>query len=437
MRDQTFLLRALKEKIEVLNGDRGDPLQYALRQSQISAVQEVTAGLLATAATINKNLALVKSDVDSYVTYGALISRAVQSSTITAPPALPGDGLMWAVPASATGSWAGRDGDIAIFLAGAWAFVTPDDGVPFQDLSSAISVTRSGTTWIEIPASSGSGASNYDTEWYFAGTPTSSQILHSRLIGRNVDLGVDFDGSVGKVTANPAATFLIDVTANGSSIGSISVDTAGTMSFTSSVGSVQTVDASSLIEFVAPAVVDATISDIWVTLVGETDGSTFGVPLSIINSGANTGDMTGWVTTGAFGATGASGWLVPYDGGFVFYGGASATSSATQTVLIDAASLAKIDSGAAKLNLSWQQNSYAGSDQGGIEITFLDSGGSPLGAAVGLGLLATAAQVWTARRHIGVSVPVGARSVTITMMANRVAGAVADAYFDGINGRIY
>lgn len=388
----------------------------------------------------------------------ALMPGVVLSDTLTTPPAAPVAGACYIVATPATGAWAGWENKIAAYIGGAWVEISPQEGWVFWVVSNTGRSAYTGGAWVATVEEAPSDGTAYarqsggwaavslaggmcDMEVTFSGAPTASQVIFSRLLGRNAEFAANFSGSVGKIGVNPAATFDLDVQADGVSIGTISISTGGVFSFSMAGVVVKNVLAGTVVEVVAPVGVDATAADISIQLIANSDGgvyeSTGASILAITNAGAETGDMTGWAITGAFGVTGVSGWLVPFEGSWVFYGGASATSSASQIVDIDPVSIPKITTGAALLDLSWQQNSYAGNDQGDVEIEFLDAAGASLGAAVGLGMIATAGGVWTLRGHVGVAIPVAARKVKITMRAVRVQGTVADAYFDALAADIY
>ncbi len=59
----------------------------------------------------------------------ALVQPAVETSTLTAPPASPVEGNLWIVASSAAGAWAGFDNDLAQFIGGSWQFFTPFEGM--------------------------------------------------------------------------------------------------------------------------------------------------------------------------------------------------------------------------------------------------------------------------------------------------------------------
>jgi hypothetical protein len=58
----------------------------------------------------------------------ALVMLSVQDRDLTAPPGSPTDGDRYLVASAASGDWAGRDGTIAAWQDGAWAFHTPRAG---------------------------------------------------------------------------------------------------------------------------------------------------------------------------------------------------------------------------------------------------------------------------------------------------------------------
>lgn len=77
----------------------------------------------------------------------ALIHLAVESRTLTAPPPTPLDPGSWIVTAGATGVWAGRGGQIAVFDAGGWSFVDPRDGCLAFVRDEGVFAVRIGGSW--------------------------------------------------------------------------------------------------------------------------------------------------------------------------------------------------------------------------------------------------------------------------------------------------
>lgn len=59
---------------------------------------------------------------------GAVVGLSVTSRTVTTPPASPAEGDRYIVPSGATGDWAGRTGQIAVRINGAWEYHAPRVG---------------------------------------------------------------------------------------------------------------------------------------------------------------------------------------------------------------------------------------------------------------------------------------------------------------------
>ena len=76
---------------------------------------------------------------------GAVVGLSVKSRSLTAPPATSTAGDRYIVAAGATGAWTGRDGEIAVWIGGAWEFHAPRIGwlcyVEDEDLLSAYKTT--------------------------------------------------------------------------------------------------------------------------------------------------------------------------------------------------------------------------------------------------------------------------------------------------------
>jgi hypothetical protein len=78
----------------------------------------------------------------------ALVHLSVLSRSTTVPPATPGEGDRYLVPAAATGVWAGRGEQIAIYLAGVWVFALPKEGWQLWVASENLGLTFDGAAWI-------------------------------------------------------------------------------------------------------------------------------------------------------------------------------------------------------------------------------------------------------------------------------------------------
>ncbi|BBE72041.1 DUF2793 domain-containing protein [Oharaeibacter diazotrophicus] len=92
---------------------------------------------------------------DALAILDALVQLAVADRDLTAPPASPAAGERHLVAAGATGAWAGRAGEIAEYLDGAWRFHAPRAGWTAYVAAEGAAVVYDGTGWT---AAAGEGA---------------------------------------------------------------------------------------------------------------------------------------------------------------------------------------------------------------------------------------------------------------------------------------
>lgn len=78
----------------------------------------------------------------------ALSHLAIEDRHLSAPPSGPADGKAWLVAAGATGAWAGRGGELAIRIDGAWRFVEPFAGLRAYVVDEAASLVFTGSGWV-------------------------------------------------------------------------------------------------------------------------------------------------------------------------------------------------------------------------------------------------------------------------------------------------
>ena len=93
----------------------------------------------------------------------SVAKRAVLGSTTT-PPENPSEGSSYRVTAPATGEWEGKEEAIACYIAGAWHFFHPYDGMTVFDQSAGC-VLHFNALWrsAAVPASA-SGGTHIDQE---------------------------------------------------------------------------------------------------------------------------------------------------------------------------------------------------------------------------------------------------------------------------------
>lgn len=80
----------------------------------------------------------------------AFASRQLESIHLTIPPVSPGESQCWYVEATATGAWAGREGDIACFVQGQWFFFPVRTGDRWYDKSFPTFSEWDGGAWVPV-----------------------------------------------------------------------------------------------------------------------------------------------------------------------------------------------------------------------------------------------------------------------------------------------
>lgn len=148
----------------------------------------------------------------------------------------------------------------------------------------------------------------------------------------------------------------------------------------------------------------------------------------VTNPGAETGNTAGWtIESGALGvrdATDVPG-LTPYQGNYFFYGGAAASTEATQSIDLEAAGVIPGQG----LRVRWHQAGGADGGQAGMALRFYTSADVLLGE-VSSDVEATTPVLTWEQREVETQVPDGAARVDIVQLYTRVGGTVIDAYID-------
>ena len=76
-----------------------------------------------------------------------LLSPAVETMTLSAPPSSPARGACYVVASGATGAWAGKDDMLAGYADGGWRFVAPVEGLRLLDRGSGQILLRRDGAW--------------------------------------------------------------------------------------------------------------------------------------------------------------------------------------------------------------------------------------------------------------------------------------------------
>lgn len=80
----------------------------------------------------------------------------IKDRDLATPPGSPVDGDAYLVASSATGAWSGEDGNIAMYLGTAWAFVSPIEGMQIYVNDEDTRLIYDGSAWNTPAGSSGS-----------------------------------------------------------------------------------------------------------------------------------------------------------------------------------------------------------------------------------------------------------------------------------------
>lgn len=113
------------------------------------------------------------------------------------------------------------------------------------------------------------GTTPYDTGFFVPGKPDAGGQVMKYTAVRAVTIPGNCAGSRGHVSTNPTSTMVFDIQKNGSSVGSISISTAGVFTFSTTSSSPIVLAAGDRLQVFAPNPQDATGADVSVTLLGS------------------------------------------------------------------------------------------------------------------------------------------------------------------------
>ncbi len=125
----------------------------------------------------------------------ALINLSVLSRAISAPPAILANGARYILPVNPTGIFAEQGGKIALYLNGAWQYVTPKIGWLAYIVDEAVFLSYNGTAWVAFAAGGGGGA-----------TPTQLQNLTGLGIGTSSSTNNPFSAQLNGALFTALAT---------------------------------------------------------------------------------------------------------------------------------------------------------------------------------------------------------------------------------------
>lgn len=210
-----------------------------------------------------------KTGLDSNLRTLSAVAGGSAKSRVTALPASGALGDIYLVrsDAGATANnvaiWDGAAG------AEAWVYLPAVEGLKFWVVDESKNYQFVGSSWSEVVAGGSASSAPYDLRFAFDATPGGSDVLDTLPLPRAVAFEADFGPSLGLVGTNPAAPFVLSVQSNGTEIGTVSVATDGSFSFSTNTGSAQIVPAGAVLTLVAPASADAAVANMSLTLAGS------------------------------------------------------------------------------------------------------------------------------------------------------------------------
>jgi hypothetical protein len=110
------------------------------------------------AATTQLNLPYIEAaQAQKHVTHNdalrildALVMLAALDRDLASPPSSPADGDRYLVASGASGAWTGKDGKIAAWQDGAWAFFAPQEGWHLWVADEDILLVFDGASWVGV-----------------------------------------------------------------------------------------------------------------------------------------------------------------------------------------------------------------------------------------------------------------------------------------------
>lgn len=99
----------------------------------------------------------------SFSVIDALLTGVVADS-LDSPPSSPEDGSAYRVLGNAIGEWNGRDDNIALWIAGAWEFTAPTDGMTTFDQASMVQLQYENGWQTALEPTAPNGGTTIDTE---------------------------------------------------------------------------------------------------------------------------------------------------------------------------------------------------------------------------------------------------------------------------------
>lgn len=165
---------------------------------------------------------------------------------------------------------------IAVYDVDTWKYFTPLEGWLIYNRTANYFELFSGTAWAEFAAGGGGGGSGdvvlpYAVPFGFTAKPGDAEVMLLTVFAENVTFLEDFDGAESYVGTNPTATATLTVRKNGTTAGTISISSAGVVTFATTASEPLSFVAGDVLQIDAQATADATLANCAFTLLGVRD----------------------------------------------------------------------------------------------------------------------------------------------------------------------
>lgn len=104
--------------------------------------------------------------------------------------------------------------------------------------------------------------------FFFTSTPTASEVLLIYVACETITFDDEFLNSTCSVGTNPSSAYVLTIKKNGTSVGTLTISTGGTRTFTTT-GTTVVLAAGDRLTVEAPAVADTTIANVSISLKGS------------------------------------------------------------------------------------------------------------------------------------------------------------------------
>lgn len=195
----------------------------------------------------------------------SVLTQAGVIDKVSATPGSPDDGDVYLFDESHPT----QANTVAVYDVDTWKYFTPIEGWLIYNRTANYFEVFSGTTWSEFLTSTlpPDVVLPFTLPFGFAATPLNAEVMLLTVFAESVSFLEDFEGAEAYVGTDPTATTTFDVKKNGTSIGGISISTAGAVTFSTVDDEVIFVPGD-VLQIDAQASADATLANCAFTLLG-------------------------------------------------------------------------------------------------------------------------------------------------------------------------